>query len=46
VSTLVERFEVPEDRAVYYLVRIAAAGELKLREAAHAVVDQIGPSAS
>jgi len=38
VHTLMARFEVNEDRARYYLVRMAAAGDSTLRHAARAVV--------
>jgi len=40
VGILMERFEVPEGRAMYFLVRIATAGELELRDAAREVVEQ------
>lgn len=40
VGILMDRFEVTEGRAMYYLVRIAAAGELTLPDAAREVVDQ------
>jgi GAF domain-containing protein len=46
VRTLVQRFEVTEDRAMYYLVRTAAARKSKLRDAARAVVDQANRSAN
>ena len=41
VGILMERFELAEDRAMYYLVRVAAAGQLKLRDVAREVVDQV-----
>ncbi len=41
VGILMERFELPEDRAMYYLVRVASAGRLKLRDVAREVVDQV-----
>jgi len=41
VGILMERFELTEDRAMYYLVRVAAAGQLKLRDVAREVVDQV-----
>ena len=41
VGILMERFELDEDRAMYYLVRVAAAGQLELREVAREVVDQV-----
>ncbi len=40
-GVLMARFGVTEDRAMYYLVRIAAAGDLKLRDAAREVLDQV-----
>jgi hypothetical protein len=36
-----ERFEIPHDRALYYLVRVAATGGLELREVAREVVKQV-----
>jgi len=41
VTTIAARFQVTEDRARYYLVRMAAAGHSTLRDAARAVVDQV-----
>ena len=41
VRTLMARFEVNEDRARYYLVRMAAADDSTLRDAARAVVDHV-----
>ena len=41
VGILMERFELTEDRAMYYLVKIAAAGRLQLRDVAREVVDQV-----
>ena len=38
---LMERFELTEERALYYLVRVAAAGHLELRDVARVVVDQV-----
>ena len=37
---LVERFEIDDERAFYYLVRVAAAGGLEIREVAREVVAQ------
>ena len=41
VGILMERFEITEERAMYYLVRVATAGQLKLRDVAREVVDQV-----
>jgi len=41
VGILMERFEIPEDRAMLLLVRVATAGQLKLRDVAREVVDQV-----
>lgn len=41
VGILMERFEIPHERALYYLVRIAAVGHLELREVAREVVKQV-----
>ncbi len=46
VGILMERFEIPHDRALYYLVRIAAVGHLELREVAREVVKQVTARAS
>lgn len=40
IGMLVERFEIDDDRAFYYLVRVASAGGLELRQVAREVVDQ------
>ena len=40
IGMLVERFEIGDDRAFYYLVRVASAGGLELRQVAREVVDQ------
>jgi hypothetical protein len=40
VGMLVERFEIDDERSFYYLVRVASAGGLELREVAREVVDQ------
>jgi GAF domain-containing protein len=45
-ATLMARFDVTEDRAMYYLVRIAAARDLKLRDAARDVVNQVNRRAN
>jgi GAF domain-containing protein len=41
VGILMERFEITEDRAMLLLVRVATSGQLKLREVAREVVDQV-----
>jgi GAF domain-containing protein len=41
VGILMERFEITEERAMYLLVRVGTAGQLKLREVAREVVDQV-----
>lgn len=41
VGILMERFEITEERAMYLLVRVGATGQLKLREVAREVVDQV-----
>ncbi len=38
---LMERFELTEERALYYLVRVAAAGRRELPDVARVVVDQV-----
>ena len=40
IGMLVERFELDDERAFYYLVRVASKGGLELREVAREVVDQ------
>jgi transcriptional regulator with GAF, ATPase, and Fis domain len=40
IGMLAERFELTDDRAFYYLVRVASAGGLELRHVAREVVDQ------
>jgi len=40
IGMLVERFEIDDERSFYYLVRVAAAGGLELRQVAREVVDQ------
>ncbi len=40
IGMLVERFEIDDERAFYYLVRVASAGGLELRQVAREVVDQ------
>lgn len=45
VGMLMSRFDVADDRAMYYLVRIAAASDSTLTAAARAVVDQMVSSA-
>jgi len=40
IGMLVERFEIDDDRAFYYLVRVASAGGLELHKVAREVVDQ------
>jgi hypothetical protein len=40
VGMLVDRFEVSEDRAMYYLVRVAMAAEMKLPDLAGSAVDE------
>ena len=46
VGILMERFELPNDRALYYLVRVASTGALELREVAREVVKQVTGRAS
>jgi GAF domain-containing protein len=46
VGILMERFEIPHDRALYYLVRIASTGHLQLRDVARVVVSQVTDRAS
>ena len=41
VGILMERFEITEDRAMYYLVRVASVGQLRLRDVAREVVAQV-----
>src|SRR3712207_5560630 len=41
VGILMERFEITEDRAMLLLVRVATTGQLKLRDVAREVVDQV-----
>ena len=41
VGILMERFELTEERAMYYLVRVASVGQLRLRDVAREVVDQV-----
>jgi hypothetical protein len=43
VGILMEKYEITEDTAMYYLVRIATAGELSLRDLAGEVVEQATP---
>jgi len=40
IGMLVERFEITDERSFYYLVRVASAGGLELRQVAREVVDQ------
>jgi GAF domain-containing protein len=40
IGMLVERFEIDDERAFYYLVRVASTGGLELRQVAREVVDQ------
>ena len=40
IGMLVERFEIDDERSFYYLVRVASAGGLELRQVAREVVDQ------
>lgn len=40
IGMLSERFEITDERAFYYLVRVASAGGLELRQVAREVVDQ------
>jgi GAF domain-containing protein len=46
VGILMERFEITEDRALYLLVRVAAAGELELRALAREMVDRVSARAN
>jgi GAF domain-containing protein len=46
VGVLMERFEISEDRAMYYLVRVATVAELPLRDVAHEVVQEVSGRAS
>ncbi len=39
IGMLVERFEIDDERSFYYLVRVASAGGLELRQVAREVVD-------
>jgi transcriptional regulator with GAF, ATPase, and Fis domain len=41
VGILMERFEINEEQAMYYLVRVATAAELQLREVAGEVVEEV-----
>ena len=41
VGILMERFELTEERAMYYLVRVASVGQLRLRDVAREVVAQV-----
>ena len=45
VGSLMERFEINEDRALYCLVRMAAAGQVGLGEVARVVVDEVNTRA-
>lgn len=40
IGMLVERFEIDDERAFYYLVRVASAGGLEVRQVAREVADQ------
>ncbi len=40
IGMLSERYEITDERAFYYLVRVASAGSLELRQVAREVVDQ------
>ena len=40
IGRLAERFEITDERSFYYLVRVASAGGLELRQVAREVVDQ------
>jgi GAF domain-containing protein len=46
VGILMERFEIPHERALYYLVQVASTGHLELREVAREVVSQVTVRAS
>jgi len=41
IGILMERFEIPQDRALYYLVRVASIGLVELRQVAREVVEQV-----
>jgi len=41
IGILMERFEINEEQAMYYLVRVATAAELHLRDVAAEVVEQV-----
>ena len=41
IGILMERFEIDEEQAMYYLVRIATAAELRLQVVAAEVVEQV-----
>ncbi len=40
IGMMVERFEIDDERAFYYLVRVASAGGLELRQVAREIADQ------
>jgi hypothetical protein len=46
VGVLMERFEIPQDRALYYLVRVASTGRLEPAEVAREVVKQVAERAT
>ena len=41
IGILMERYEIPHDRALFYLVRVASSGRLGPREVAREVVRQV-----
>ncbi len=41
IRILVDQFEITEDRAMYYLIRVSTVAELNLRDVAHEVVRQV-----
>ena len=41
VGVLMNRLQVTEDRAMYYLIRVATVAELKIQDVARAIVDDV-----
>jgi hypothetical protein len=46
VTVLMERFRISEDRATYYLVRVATVAELPLEDVAHQVLHEVSGEAT
>jgi hypothetical protein len=46
VTVLMERFQISEDRATYYLIRIATVAELPLDDVAHQVLHEVSSEAT